>query len=276
MSEQAPLLRTHLIPGLLSALQLNLGRGKKNLALFEVGSVFRNTSNTSNPVMPDTAKRPSAKSIAQIYESVPKQMLFAGGVMTGEKIKSGWQGTGNTFEWSDAVAEAISIIESTGNTYEILNTELAPWHPGRCAEIRVGGKAVAHAGELHPRVCTNLNLPERTCVFAVIISELPALAQSKSPKIWNFPAAVQDVALIVSPKVSAEALKQSLIRGAGQLLESIELFDRYDQIGNGQISLAYTLTFRASDRTLTSDEVAKFRDGAVAMAIKDHAAILRS
>ena len=276
MSEQAPLLRTHLIPGLLSALQLNLGRGKKNLALFEVGSVFRNTSNASNPVMPDTAKRPSAKSIAQIYESVPKQMLFVGGVMTGEKIKSGWQGTGNTFEWSDAVAEAISIIESTGNTYEILNTELAPWHPGRCAEIRVGGKAVAHAGELHPRVCTNLNLPERTCVFAVIISELPVLTQSTSPKIWNFPAAVQDVALIVSPNVSAEALKQSLIRGAGQLLESIELFDRYDQIGNGQISLAYTLTFRASDRTLTSDEVAKFRDSAVAMATKDHAAVLRN
>jgi phenylalanyl-tRNA synthetase beta chain len=95
-------------------------------------------------------------------------------------------------------------------------------------------------------------------------------------KDLEFPSAVQDVALIVSPKVSAEALKQSLIRGAGQLLESIELFDRYDQIGNGQISLAYTLTFRASDRTLTSDEVAKFRDSAVAMAIKDHAAILRS
>ena len=276
MSEQMPLLRTHLIPGLLSALQLNLGRGSKNVALFEIGSVFRNTTAPVTPVMPDTVKRPTAKAIAQIYESVPKQMLFVGGVMTGEKVKSGWHGAGRKFEWSDAVAEAISIIDSTGNSYEILNTELAPWHPGRCAEIRVGGKAVAHAGELHPRVCVNLNLPERTCVFAVIISELPVLAQSTSPKIWNFPAAVQDVALVVEQQTSAHALKQSLIRGAGELLESIELFDRYDQIGDGKISLAFTLTFRASDRTLTSEEVAKFRDAAVAMAVKDHSAVLRS
>jgi phenylalanyl-tRNA synthetase beta chain len=70
-------------------------------------------------------------------------------------------------------------------------------------------------------------------------------------------------------------LKQSLIRGAGELLETIDLFDRYDQVGNGKISLAFTLTFRASDRTLTSEEVAKFRDAAVSMATKDHAATLR-
>ena len=275
MSEQAPLLRTHLIPGLLSALQLNIGRGSKNLALFEVGSVFRNIGNAA-AVMPETNKRPSSKVITQIYESVPKQMLFVGGVMCGEKIKSGWQGAGERFVWSDAVSEAIAVIESTGNSYELINTELAPWHPGRCAEIRVNGKAVAHAGELHPRVCAKLNLPERTCLFAVIISELPLLTESAPPKIWGFPAAVQDVALLIDSSVSAHALKQSLIRGAGELLESIELFDRYDQIGGGKISLAFTLTFRASDRTLTSEEVAKYRDAAVAMAAKDHSATLRA
>jgi phenylalanyl-tRNA synthetase beta chain len=214
--------------------------------------------------------------ITQIYESVPKQMLFVGGVMCGEKIKSGWQGAGERFVWSDAVSEAIAVIESTGNSYELINTELAPWHPGRCAEIRVNGKAVAHAGELHPRVCAKLNLPDRTCLFAVIISELPLLTESAPPKICGFPAAVQDVALLVDSSVSAHALKQSLIRGAGELLESIELFDRYDQIGDGKISLAFTLTFRASDRTLTSEEVAKYRDAAVAMAAKDHSATLRA
>ena len=275
MSEQAPLLRTHLIPGLLSALQLNLGRGSKNVALFEIGSVFRNIATASIPTLPPTNKRPNAKSIAEIYESVPKQMVFVGGVMTGERIKSGWQGVGEKFVWSDAVAEAIAIIESTGNSYELSNTDLAPWHPGRCAEITVAGKAVAHAGELHPRVCAKLNLPERTCVFAVIISELPLIAEKSPPKIWSFPAVVQDVALLVDSKVSAHALKQSLIRGAGELLETIDLFDRYDQVGNGKISLAFTLTFRASDRTLTSEEVAKFRDAAISMAAKDHAATLR-
>jgi len=66
-----------------------------------------------------------------------------------------------------------------------------------------------------------------------------------------------------------------LIEGAGDLLESIELFDRYDQIGGGKISLAFTLTFRSPDQTLTADQVAKFRDSAIAAATKKCGAQLR-
>lgn len=98
---------------------------------------------------------------------------------------------------SDAIAKAIEIVEATGNEYEIVSSDLAPWHPGRCAELRVGGKPIAHAGELHPRVIAALNLPSRTCVFAVILSELPPAKTSGAPKIWNLPATVQDVALVV-------------------------------------------------------------------------------
>jgi tetratricopeptide (TPR) repeat protein len=72
------------------------------------------------------------------------------------------------------------------------------------------------------------------------------------------------------------AVENALKAGAGDLLESITLFDRYDQIGDGKVSLAFTLSFRASDRTLTSDEVAKYRDQAVASAAKSCGAILRS
>jgi phenylalanyl-tRNA synthetase beta chain len=182
---------------------------------------------------------------------------------------------GNKFTWSDAIAKAQEIIESTGNDYEVISSDLAPWHPGRCAELRVNGKPVAHAGELHPRVINALNLPERSCAFAVILSELPAAGVSKAPAIWNFPPVVQDVALVVDAKVSAADLTTALKVGAGELLESIVLFDRYDQMADSKVSLAFTLTFRAADRTLTSDEVARYRDQAIAQAAKSVGAVLR-
>ena len=275
MSEEFPLLRTHLLPGLLTTAVRNIGRGSKNLAIFEIGTIFRNTTPLGKAVNPGISKRPNEKVIKDIYDGVPKQMLFVGAVVTGETVLSDWQGSGSKFNWSDAIAKAQEIIESTGNDYEIFSSDLAPWHPGRCAELRVNGKPVAHAGELHPRVITALNLPERSCAFAVILSELPSAGVTKAPAIWSFPAVVQDVALVVESKISAADLTAAIKQGAGPLLESIVLFDRYDQMAGNKVSLAFTLTFRASDRTLTSDEVALYRDQAIAQAAKSVGAVLR-
>lgn len=275
MSEEYPLLRTHLLPGLLTTAARNVGRGSKNLAIFEIGTVFRNTTELPKAVSPATTKRPNEKLIKEIYAGVPKQMLFVGAVMVGEKLLSDWQGAGSRFTWSDAVSKAQEIIESTGNDYEVTASDLAPWHPGRCAELRVNGKPVAHAGELHPRVVSALNLPERSCAFAVILSELPASGVTQAPSISTFPAVVQDVALVVDAKTTAADLTKALKIGAGPLLESIVLFDRYDQIDGDKVSLAFTLTFRAPDRTLTADEVAIYRDQAVAQAAKTVGASLR-
>ena len=275
MSEEFPLLRTHLLPGLLTTAIRNIGRGSKNLAIFEIGSIFRNTTALGKAVSPGVTKRPSEKVIKDIYQGVPKQMLFVGAVVTGETVLSDWQGLGSKFTWSDAIAKAQEIVESTGNVYEVISSDLAPWHPGRCAELRVNGKPIAHAGELHPRVITALNLPERSCAFAVILSELPAAGITKAPAIWNFPPVVQDIALVVDTKVSAADLTAALKVGAGELLESIVLFDRYDQMSGNKVSLAFTLTFRAADRTLTSDEVARYRDQAIAQAAKSVGAVLR-
>jgi phenylalanyl-tRNA synthetase beta chain len=90
------------------------------------------------------------------------------------------------------------------------------------------------------------------------------------------PPALQDVALIVDEKVSAASVESALRKGAGELLESIVLFDRYDKMGDGKISLAYSLTFRAPDRTLTGAEITQVREAAVAQAVKDCGAILRT
>ena len=90
------------------------------------------------------------------------------------------------------------------------------------------------------------------------------------------PAALQDVALIVDADVTASQVEAALREGAGDLLESITLFDRYDKIGDGKISLAFSLVFRAHDRTLTGAEITEAREAAVAEAEKRTGAVLRT
>ncbi len=276
MSDQEPLLRTHLLPGLLETAKRNLGRGAKDVAIFEIGSVFRDVAKLAHVSPVPTTSRPSAETIAEIYASVPPQPLFVGSVVTGSLDREGWWGSGRTFDWSDATNMALSIIELTGNTGTIVQSDLAPWHPGRCAEIQVAGKPVAHAGELHPRVLDALGLPARTCAFAVILSELPVLPSKSAKAIFTMPAATQDVSLIVEGSVPAAKVEAALVAGAGDLLESILLFDRYESLGDGKVSLAFTLTFRAADRTLTADEVTGYREAAVASASAECGAVVRA
>ena len=140
----------------------------------------------------------------------------------------------------------------------------------------VDGKAVAHAGEIHPRIIAKYGLPERSVAFAVGLSALPESEIVRPTRVGTMPAAVQDVALIVDQSVTALDVEKALRSGAGDLLESIALFDRYDKIGDGKISLAFTLTFRAPDRTLTGAEVSEMREAAVVAAEKATGAVLRT
>ena len=90
------------------------------------------------------------------------------------------------------------------------------------------------------------------------------------------PAATQDVSLIVASSLSAAAVESALVAGAGPLLESINLFDRYANLGEGKVSLAFTLTFRAPDRTLTAEEVSGYREAAVESARTICGAVVRA
>jgi phenylalanyl-tRNA synthetase beta chain len=276
MSEEMPFLRTHLTPGLLATAARNLARGEKAIALFETGLVFRNTEKLTPAGNIPTAKRPTAAQIKKIYESVPKQALHIAGVLAGDFEQAGWWGSGRSAEWTDALDIVSELITSTGNKFTIHNVELAPWHPGRCAEFKVNGKAVAHAGEIHPRIISELALPPRSVAFALIMDALPFADPVKAVQVVTMPAAIQDISLFVPQEVSAQQVKEALIEGAGELLESIQLFDRYQKPGEQQVSLAFTLVFRASDRTLTSDEVSALRTAAGQQAVKACKAVLRT
>lgn len=276
MSEDQPYLRPHLLPGLLEAARRNYSRGFKSFALFEIGDIFRKSIELKKGIFPQLGKRPTDKEIAEIFASVPTQLSFVCGVLVGQVSNETWQGKPRSYEWSDAVAAVEVLLKLMGLDYQIERSDLAPWHPGRCAEFIVDGKAVAHAGELHPRVLIEFGLPERSAAWGMNLDALPPSPLVSPKPVGVMPAAVQDIALIVDASVSAAQLSDALKAGAGELLESIELFDRYDKIGDGKVSLAFTLTFRAPDRTLKSDEVSAAREAAAAEAQKRHGATVRA
>ncbi len=276
MSDELPLMRVHLVPGLIEVAARNISRGAKDFAIFEMGSIFRSSQKLVPAVSPLIGTRPDAKTISAIYGSVPPQAFHVAGLLVGKNEEENWQGKARAYTWQDAIAYAQDILRLCNLEWTVKRSDFAPWHPGRCAELIVDGKAVAHAGEIHPRVIAKYGLPERSVAFAVGLSALPDSQIVRPSSVGTMPAAVQDVALIVDAKISSQEVEQALRKGAGDLLESIKLFDRYDKIGDGKISLAFTLSFRASDRTLTGAEVSAMREAAVSMAEKATGAVLRT
>jgi phenylalanyl-tRNA synthetase beta chain len=241
-----------------------------------MGSIFRSSQKLIPAISPELGERPEQAIIDAITASVPPQAYHVAGLLVGKVESSDWQGPARNYTWQDAIAYAQDILQLCNLNWSAKRSDFAPWHPGRCAELIVDGKAVAHAGELHPRIVAAYGLPERSVAFAVGLSALPETSLVRPFSVGTMPAALQDVALIVDETVAAGDVEAALRAGAGNLLESITLFDRYDKIGDGKISLAFSLVFRANDRTLTGAEITEAREAAVAHAEKVTGAVLRT
>ncbi|MCW2716487.1 MAG: Phenylalanyl-tRNA synthetase beta chain, partial [Pseudonocardia sp.] len=179
--------------------------------------------------------------------------------------------------WADAVHAAQLVAQAAGVELRATAADQAPWHPGRCAMLRVGDFPVGYAGELHPKVVEALGLPPRTCAMEIDLDLLPLDDARPAPRISPYPPISVDVALVAATDVAAAELSDALRDGGGELLEDVRLFDVYagEQVGEGKRSLAYTLRFRAPDRTLTNEEANAARDSAVAVATERHGAALR-
>jgi phenylalanyl-tRNA synthetase beta chain len=299
--DEEPLLRTTLLPGLLRVLSRNVGRGFADVALFETGLVFRTRPEGQRvaPILPvDRAPTPAEQ--ATLQSALPDQPLHLAVVLAGDREQSGWWGPGRAACFEDAIEAARQVIGVTTVPVRVRAEQHEPWHPGRCAGVYVdagseegvesdgGGWGVlaGYAGELHPRVVQAFGLPPRTCAAELDLSLIETAAAGRGPvqarPVSGYPVATQDVALVVPAAVPAAEVEAALAAGVaaageGGLLEDVRLFDVYtgEQAGQGSKSLAYTLRFRAPDRTLTAEEVTAARDAAVAEAGRRTGAVLR-
>jgi phenylalanyl-tRNA synthetase beta chain len=283
LSEQQPLLRTTLLPGLLATLRRNVGRGATDVAIFEVGVVFR-PGPDPRPVPPQltVSRRPTDDELMALEAAIPAQPRRVAVALCGNWEPAGWWGAARPVSWADAIEAARMVAEAVGLRPRIERDDHAPWHPGRCAALYVGETLIGHGGELHPRVTTNLGLPQRTVAMELDVDRLLAVDDTidqpvRAPSVSTLPVASQDVALVVDDDVPAAEVEAALRAGAGEMLESIRLFDVFtgDQLGAGRKSLAYALRFRSPDRTLTAEEATAARQAAVAEAHRRVGATMR-
>jgi len=278
LSAEEPSYTTTLLPGLLRAATRNLGRGTPGVALFETGTVAFPADRGPAPIY-GVDWRPTEAELAKLFEAIPHQPLHLAVVLAGERERAGWWGPGRTASWADAIGLVRRLGDELGVEVEVAAASRMPWHPGRCAVLRVEGVELGHAGELHPQVCTAFGLPVRSAAVEIDLDALMSRAVDvvPGPAFSTFPVAKEDVALVVSDDVTAAEVEAALREGAGEYLESIRLFDVYtgDQVGPGHRSLAFALRFRAPDRTLTEHETSAARDAAVALAAERCGAVQR-
>jgi phenylalanyl-tRNA synthetase beta chain len=286
--DEEPLLRTTLLPGLLRVLNRNIGRGFADVALFETGLVFlqRPGGPPVAPILP-VDRAPTEAEQVVLQAALPDQPLHLGVVLAGNREQSGWWGPGRAASFEDAIEAAREVFRVSDVPVEVRAAQHEPWHPGRCAALYLeSGQLAGYAGELHPRVVQAFGLPQRTCTAELDLSLIEAAAVARGPvqarPVSGYPVATQDVALVVPAEVPAADVEAALVAGVaaggeGGLLEEVRLFDVYtgQQAGEGSKSLAYTLRFRAPDRTLTAEEVTAARDAAVAEAGRRTGAALR-
>jgi phenylalanyl-tRNA synthetase beta chain len=239
-------LRASLQPGLLKVLGYNASHRNLGVRLFEVGRVFRASSD-------------------QVLPREPEHLAV---------VLSGADPREAVGVW-EVLVDALAIDDAS-----IRQTSVPGLHPSRSAEVRVGDSVIGSVGEIDPDVTTQLGLPERVAWLDLDLDHLLALPHGRRTyrPVSRYPSSDLDLAFEVADEVPAARVEATIRDAAGELLVALDLFDvfRGPALPEGTRSLAYRLRLQASDRTLTDDEVASVRQRVVATVEQDTAARLRS
>ncbi len=236
LSDDMDTLRTSLLPSLVDAVALNRDRGRNEVRIYEIASAF----------------------LARVGEkySQPEEPLRLAAVATAGNTPD--SGRAAFYALKSVLAGCLEGLSAPACTYQRGAAEL--FHPGRCAAVILEGRQLGYLGELHPTVADGLKVEGRLVAFEIDVE--PVLANSRTPlaqPLPRFPAIDRDLAVVVEEHVAAGLLLAAIKESAGDLLESARAFDEYHgaQVPEGQKSIAFTLTFRSPERTLTDAEVDK-------------------
>ena len=278
---EAPFLRTSLLPGLIEIARRNLSRGLVDLAIYEIGSVFRPEVGVryGSGDLPPGIVRPTSSELADLLGSIPPQPLRLGALFTGAAVSKQPGQPGVQHGIADALDAARQVGHALGTSITIRQGAHHAFHPGRTAEVFLGERSVGFAGELLPALAEELDLPRVTAVLELELGLLIELSATEvSPTaITAYPAATQDLSLVVGTDVPAGEVLAALIEGAGDLLEDARLVDDYrgEGLPQGSKSLTFALRFRARDRTLTAVQATESKRAGAALAADRFGASIR-
>jgi phenylalanyl-tRNA synthetase beta chain len=261
LSEEQSAMRTTLLGSLLDSAARNAARGAGRLALYEVGSVYLDSA-------PPREGGPLAGAFPGERPAPVTEPLRIGALALGELTPGSWSTPARPADFFALKGVAEALAGQLGTALEFAPTEQPFLHPGRTAAITIAGAPAGWLGELHPLVCRVWDVP---AAVAFEIDAAPLLAAATGGEegyedVTTFPAATRDLAVVIPVATPAAEVRATVLGVGGELLRSAEVFDLYEgeQLGEGQKSLALSLSFRASDRTLTDEEVTAARDAIVA------------
>lgn len=226
-------LRTRLTPGLLRTVARNQALGVDSVAIFEVGTTFR---------------------LADPFREYRK----AGFALCGP-AGEGWAGERRDLDVLDAKGVLQALLHALGvDGWTLGDVPLGPFHPGRSAQVLVGGAHAGMLGEIHPRVADDIGIAGRVAVGVVGLRAVGEAAgrEFAFTDVHRFPPVRRDLAFVVGEDAPAGDVQAALEGAAGDLLGACVLFDvfRGGSLPEGRKSLAFAVNFRAPDRTLTDED----------------------
>ncbi|GAA2458177.1 phenylalanine--tRNA ligase subunit beta [Agromyces soli] len=276
-----PFLRRSLLPGLVEIARRNLSRGLVDLELFELGLVFLPESGREygTAELPAAGARPSDAELAALIDGIPPQPRHVAVLLTGDVVAKQPGQPAVPAGLVDVLDAVRRIALATGGEIEIVQGRHQAMHPGRTAELRLGGASIGFAGELHPAIAEAADLPR---VVAVAELDLDALIEAtdrtmEASPLGTHPAATQDLSLVVPVETPAAEVGAAVREGAGELLEALHLVDDYrgQGVAEGSKSLTFALRFRAADRTLTAAEASEAKLAGARLAAERFGAAIR-
>ena len=230
LGEDFSIMRTQSVNGMLTSLGFNYSHRNKNVRLYELGNIY-----------------------------IPKALPLT--ELPDERVQFtlGMYGDGDFFTMKGVIEEFLDKLGMTGRKSYRPNSGKTFLHPGRQADVYYGDKLLGFLGEVHPLVASAYGIGEKAYIAVLDMPAVTELAtfDRKYAGIAKFPAVSRDISMVVPKQILAGEIEDVIIQRGGKILENCQLFDIYEgaQIRSGFKSMAYSITFRAKDRTLEEGDI---------------------
>ncbi|MCD7904878.1 MAG: phenylalanine--tRNA ligase subunit beta [Clostridiales bacterium] len=233
LGEDFSIMRTQTVNAMLNSLSTNYNRRNGSCYLFETGRVYI----------------PEETPLKKLPEEIP--MLTIG--MYGKDC--------DFYFLKGVVEELTDVLGFKSKSYYLPKSDIPYMHPGRLAEVFVKNESIGYLGEVHPLTLKNYSIGTKACIAVINMAKLIEYAtfEHTFKPLPKYPAVERDIAMLVDDEVTVKEIEDIIKSKGGKYLDSVKLFDVYKgmQIEKGKKSVAYSIKFRASDRTLTDEETAK-------------------
>ncbi|MCM1307152.1 MAG: phenylalanine--tRNA ligase subunit beta [Butyrivibrio sp.] len=230
LGQDFSIMRTQALNGMLSSLATNFNRKNKNVRLYEIGNIYI----------------PKSLPLTELPDEISRFTL-------------GMYGEGDFFSLKGVVEEFLEKAGLTGKIVYSPEDKKPYFHPGRQADIIYDGETLGFLGEIHPEVADSYGIGERVYYADINMRAVEARADfgKKYREIAKFPASTRDISLVADKSLMIGTMEAAIEKRGGKLLESCKLFDIYEgeQVGEDKKSVAFSLVFRANDRTLSDAEI---------------------